>query len=196
MKKTVFAVGLILPLLFTQGFAQEVLHTEDPVSTSATVSIFAGNGGTVRHNESMGMHRTKVHHRRHAIKHAAKKHHRRARLHSSRMQRAHKPLRVKHHATVKHHAIAKHHASVKYPHMTHHKGHRKLQHQTKFGRVKSKPFIKEGQRKVKVHPAQRVQKSHHGQRIVVLKPSQYLRMATQRPAVTTFKQPQSVHKHK
>lgn len=190
MKKTVFAVGLILPLLFTQGFAQEVLHTEDPVSTSATVSIFAGNGGTVRHNESMGMHRTKVHHRRHAIKHAAKKHHRRARLHSIRMQRAHKPLRVKHHA------IAKHHASVKYPHMTHHKGHRKLQHQTKFGRVKSKPFIKEGQRKVKVYPAQGVQKSHHGQRIVVLKPSQYLRMATQRPAVTTFKQPQSMHKHK
>ena len=190
MKKTVFAVGLILPLLFTQGFAQEVLHTEDPVSTSATVSIFAGNGGAVRHNESMGMHRTKVHHRRHAIKHAAKKHQRRARLQHIRMQRAHKPLRVKHHAAAKHHVTAKH------PRTAHHKAHRKPQHQTEFGRVKSKPFIKEGQRKVKVHPAQRVQKSHHGQRIVVLKPSQYLRMATQRPAVTKFKQPQSVHKHK
>ena len=188
MKKIVFAVGLVLPLLFTQGFAQEVLHTEDPVSTSATVSIFARNGGAVRHYEPRSTRRTKMHHRRHAIKHTAK-HHRIG------MRQAHKKAHVKHHVKP-HHVTEKHPQTTKHSHMMHHKAHLKPQHKAELGRIKAKPLVKKGQRKVKVHPSQRVQQIHHDRRIAALHSLQRPRLGAQRPVVAKVKQSQPKRKHK
>ena len=184
MKKIVFAVGLVLPLLFTQGFAQEVLHTEDPVSTSATVSIFARNSGAVRHHESTGARRTKVHHRRHVIKHSTKKHHRSSRSHRISMQQTHKKAHIKHHVKP-HHVTVKHPQTAKLSHMAHHKLHRKPQHKAELERMKVKPLTaKEGPRKVKVHPSQR---AHHDKQIPVLKSSQRSRINGQRHVAAKIK---------
>ena len=157
MKKIAFAVGLVLPLLFNQVVAQEVVHTEDPVSTSATVSIFSLNGSAVRHERSKGVRRTNAHHR--VASHTAKKHRRLGRLHHIAAPRSHKKGRVKsHHAeAVRHHVEVKHPQMARPARMTRHKLHRKPLHKVEAGHVKLKPLVGRRKHQVKIHAPQRIQ---------------------------------------
>ena len=196
MKKIAFAVGLVLPLLFNQVVAQEVVHTEDPVSTSATVSIFSHNGSAVRHGRSKGVRRTNVYHR--VTPRASKKHHRLGRLHHIAAPRAHKKGRVKsHHAkAVRHHVEVKHQQMARPARMTRHKLHRKPLHKVEVGHMKLKPLMGVRKHQVKIHAPQHIQQAHHDKKAVVLKPQHRSQISAHPSMISKVKQRPSAHKHK